>query len=48
MKYIVIGDWTIHSEDGETVYIEHVSGEGGEFDADKFAEVIAEFFNREF
>ena len=48
MNYVIVGEWVIReAKDGKLV-ISHVSGESGEFDAAKFAEVIAEFFNREF
>jgi len=48
MNYVIVGEWVIREAKDGKVSITHVSGEGGEFDADKFEQVIREFFNREF
>jgi len=45
---IAIGEYTISDFTGNTVWIEHNSGEGGEFRKVSFAKAIAEFVNKNY
>ena len=49
MNYISFNGWliTVEPKTGK-LWIVAPSGEGGEFDSAKFAEVIREFFDKEF
>jgi len=45
---ITLGDFTILRMGDGKIWIRHESGEGGQFDEEKVAEVIAKFYKENF